>query len=109
MSNVLSLAISPCPNDTFIFDAMLHGKVDTEGLEFKLFFADVEELNRSAFNQKYDVTKLSFHAFAYVPEQYALLRSGSALGKNCGPLLISKKNMNEDEIDKARIAIPGKY
>lgn len=105
----LTLAISPCPNDTFIFDALLHHKIDTEGLDFKLVFADVEQLNQAAFKEEYDITKLSYHAYAYVSDKYILLRSGSALGTNCGPLLISKKELSEDSLKNASIAIPGKY
>ena len=105
----LTLAFSPCPNDTFIFDAMIHHKIDTEGLEFDVCFADVEQLNQSAFQQKFDITKLSYHAYAYVSEHYILLHSGSALGNNCGPLLISKKILNETEVEKSKICIPGKY
>nr|HPH89085.1 1,4-dihydroxy-6-naphthoate synthase [Chitinophagales bacterium] len=86
----LTLAISPCPNDTFIFDAMLHHKIDTEDLDFNLVFADVEQLNQAAFQQQFDITKLSYHAYAYVAENYVLMRSGSALGNNCGPMLIGK-------------------
>lgn len=105
----LTLAISPCPNDTFIFDALLHHKVDTEGLYFKLVFADVEQLNQAAFQQQYDITKLSYHAFAYVVDNYVLMHSGSALGNNCGPLLISKSELTEDEVNNGKICIPGKY
>ncbi|MDF3077858.1 MAG: 1,4-dihydroxy-6-naphthoate synthase [Sphingobacteriaceae bacterium] len=85
----LSLGFSPCPNDTFIFDALIHHKIDTEGLEFEVFFDDVETLNQKAFRGELDVTKLSFHAFAYVLDKYVLLDSGSALGFGVGPLLIS--------------------
>ncbi len=105
----LTLGFSPCPNDTFIFDAMVHGKIDTEGLEFEVIMADVEELNRLAFAGKLDITKLSYHAFAHLLDIYALLDSGSALGNNCGPLLIAKQAMNADQISNAKIAIPGKY
>jgi 1,4-dihydroxy-6-naphthoate synthase len=104
----LTLALSPCPNDTFIFDAMLHGKIDTEGLSFTPVFADVEKLNEAAKATQYDITKLSYHAFAYVSEGYALMRSGSALGNNCGPLLIAKSNLNDEQIIQSAIAIPGK-
>ena len=86
----LTLGFSPCPNDTFIFDALVHHKIDTEGLEFEVVFADVEQLNLWALEGKLDVTKLSFNAFTYCVEDYALLDSGSALGRNCGPLLIKK-------------------
>ena len=105
----LTLAISPCPNDTFIFDALLHKKIDTEGIDIDLVFADVEQLNQAAFQQKYDITKLSYHAYAYVSDYYVLLRSGSALGNNCGPMLIAKNELSEEEINESTICIPGKY
>lgn len=109
MMQTLTLAISPCPNDTFIFDALIHHKVDTEGLSFKLVFADVEQLNQAAFQQQFDITKLSYHAFAYASENYVLMRSGSALGNNCGPLLVSKELLSDEVINESRICIPGKY
>ena len=105
----LSLGFSPCPNDTFIFDAMIHGKIDTEGLSFRVVMEDVEALNQGAFRGDLDITKLSYHAYAYLTEQYVLLHSGSALGNNCGPLLIAKATMSPAEISQARVAIPGKY
>lgn len=105
----IEIGFSPCPNDTFIFDAMVHGRIDTEGLTFKVTMADVEELNRLAFANALHVTKLSFHAYAHVFERYILLNSGSALGSNCGPLLIAKQNFPQKEVDRLRIAIPGKY
>ncbi len=104
----LSIGFSPCPNDTFIFDAMLQGKIDTEGLEFEPFIADVEALNSRAFAAELDVTKLSYHAFAHLTDRYALLQAGSALGNQCGPLLIAKKPMSTAEVNRARIVIPGK-
>lgn len=104
----LTLGFSPCPNDTFIFDAMLHGKIDTEELDFEVFMEDVEALNRRAFAGELDITKLSYHAFAHLTDRYALLHAGSALGNNCGPLLIAKTPLSDDAINAARIAIPGK-
>ena len=104
----LSIGFSPCPNDTFIFDALLHGKIDTEGLAFEPIMEDVETLNRRAFAGELAVTKLSYHAFAHLTERYALLDAGSALGNNCGPLLIARQPMDQAEINAARIAIPGK-
>ena len=103
----LTLGSSPCPNDTFIFDAMLHHKIDTEGLEFEVVFSDIEELNKSAFQAKLDITKLSYYAFTHCVEDYILLDSGSALGNNCGPILIKKPNtiLTKD----SKIAIPGEY
>lgn len=112
----LTLGFSPCPNDTFIFDALIHKKIDTEGLTFKVFFDDVETLNQKALRGELDITKLSFHAFAYVAAQYALLDAGSALGFGVGPLLICKKenleNINsqlETEHCQLKTGIPGKY
>ncbi len=105
----LSLGFSPCPNDTFIFDALIHQKVDTEGLSFDLKIADVEELNRLAFEGALDITKLSYHALGHVLPTYILLNSGSALGNNCGPLLIGTHAWEPSAIDEATIAIPGKY
>ena len=105
----LSLGFSPCPNDTYIFDAMIHGKIDTEGLEFDVRLGDVEDLNQQAFAGNLDITKLSYHAYAYLTDIYCLLDAGSALGNNCGPLLIAKKPLSKAEIIAGKIAIPGKY
>ena len=105
----LTLGFSPCPNDTFIFDAMIHGKIDSEGLDFQVIMGDVEDLNQKAFRAELDITKLSYHAFAYLLPHYVLLDSGSALGNNCGPLLIAKKQLSADELSAMTVAIPGKY
>lgn len=105
----LSLGFSTCPNDTFIFDAMVNGRIDTEGLQFKLHLADVEELNQLAFSASLDITKVSYHAFAYLSETYQLLTAGSALGFGNGPLLISKHKLYPNELERLKIAIPGKY
>ena len=108
----LTLGFSPCPNDTFIFDALIHHKIDTEGLEFEVFFDDVETLNQKAFKGVLDVSKLSYHAFAYVTKQYALLDAGSALGFGVGPLLITKQAdiaAQKANIANLTIGIPGKY
>jgi len=112
----LTLGFSPCPNDTFIFDALIHHKIDTEGLEFEVYYDDVETLNQKALKGELNITKLSFHAFAYVANQYALLDAGSALGFGVGPLLISKNHF-QGENDPAlrnpdaglKVGIPGKY
>ena len=107
----LTLGFSPCPNDCFMFDAIVHRRIDLEGLEFDVRLADVEALNKDAFAGDADVTKLSFHAYAYCVSNYVLLDAGSALGRNCGPLLISKRPVSADEVagGHLRIAIPGKY
>ena len=83
----LSLGFSPCPNDCFMFDAIVNRRIDLEGLEFSVRMADVEALNRAAFAGEADVTKLSYHAYAHCADDYVLLDAGSALGRNCGPLL----------------------
>ena len=104
----LSIAYSPCPNDTFIFDALAHQKIDTEGLTFDIIHGDVETLNREAMDGKYDITKLSYHAFAYMSNQYQLLTAGSALGRGCGPLMISKDEIPRSKIEFCLIGIPGR-
>lgn len=104
----ITLGYSPCPNDCFIFDALVHHKIDTEGFTFSVIMEDVEALNQRAFKQELDVTKLSYHALAYLTDEYALLNSGSALGFNCGPLLVKAKNKEIPDLNQAKIAIPGK-
>ena len=104
----LSLGFSPCPNDTYIFDALAHQKIDTEGLEFDIVFADVETLNNNAHHEDLDITKLSYHAYAYMSRNYQLLTSGSALGRGCGPLLISKGEIPRSKIEFCLVGIPGK-
>jgi len=103
----LSLGFSPCPNDTFIFDALVHGRIDTEGLQFDVRLGDVEELNRLAFTGKLDVTKLSYHAFGHLTETYALLNAGSALGRGVGPLLVTADQQLADNF-RARPQVQGK-
>ena len=107
----LTLGFSPCPNDCFMFDAIVNERIDLEGLSFTTHLADVEALNRETFAGSADVTKLSYHAYAYVRRDYALLTAGSALGRNCGPLLISARPITADEVRGGglRIAIPGVY
>jgi 1,4-dihydroxy-6-naphthoate synthase len=108
MKHKLTLGFSPCPNDTFIFDAIVNGRIDLGDFEVEVVLADVEELNRMALEGKLDVTKISYNAFAYVHNRYQLLNAGSALGNNCGPLLIAKKQLSEEELKNASISIPGK-
>lgn len=105
----LTLGFSPCPNDTFIFDAMVHGRIDTEGLEFDYHLADVEELNRNAFAGLSDITKISSFAYAFAAKDYQILDSGGAMGYRNGPLLIARKKINLAELKDMRIAIPGKH
>ena len=106
----LTLGFSPCPNDTFIFDALVNKKIDTEGVEFDVVLEDVETLNKWSFEEKLDITKLSYPAFFQNLDKYVLLNSGAALGKGVGPLLISKQNIQHSTFNfqQATIALPGK-
>jgi 1,4-dihydroxy-6-naphthoate synthase len=104
----LTLGFSPCPNDTFIFDALIHHKIDTEGLDFDVVFDDVETLNQKAFNAELDITKLSYHAYGYAIKDYVLLDAGSALGFGVGPVLICKNELDLTK-ENLKVGIPGKY
>jgi 1,4-dihydroxy-6-naphthoate synthase len=103
----LKLGFSTCPNDTFIFDAMVHHKIDTEGIEFEYFMGDVEELNKMAFSGAAHITKISFNAFTKLANDYVLLDSGAALGENCGPLIIAASDFPVEELNNKKIAVPG--
>jgi 1,4-dihydroxy-6-naphthoate synthase len=103
----LTFAFSPCPNDTYMFEPMVNRRIDLHGFEFTYVLEDVENLNKSAINGLYDITKLSFNAFTRLSDSYQLLTSGSALGNKCGPLLISKTPFGLESVEKIRIAVPG--
>jgi len=103
----LSLGYSPCPNDTFIFYALVHGKIDTGGLKFKEILLDVETLNLSAMKRELDITKVSYNAFGNLRDDYCLLRSGGALGRGCGPLVVASKECEMKDLKGKTIAIPG--
>jgi len=103
----IDIAFSPCPNDTFIFHALIHGCIDTAQFRFTPHIADVEELNTLAFRGTCAVTKLSFYAYLLLKDRYELLDAGSALGYGCGPLLVAGKPLTS--IQDARIAVPGRY
>jgi 1,4-dihydroxy-6-naphthoate synthase len=109
MATKLTFGFSPCPNDTFIFDALVNKKIDTEGLVFDAVLEDVETLNQWAMQGKLDISKLSFPAFFQSLDKYVLLNSGSALGKAVGPLLVSKENIQFSifNIQYSTIALPG--
>jgi 1,4-dihydroxy-6-naphthoate synthase len=103
----LTLGFSPCPNDTFIFDALVNKKIDTQGFDFDVVLEDVQTLNNWANEGRLDVSKLSFPAFFNNADQYACLSAGSALGKGVGPLLIAKTMVNVPDVAHCRIATPG--
>ena len=105
----LPLGFSPCPNDTFMFYPLVHGLVDTAGLTFRERLEDVETLNRLALAGDLDVTKVSYHALGHIRDRYALLRSGSALGRGCGPLLVAREDIDPVNLRGRRIAVPGQY
>lgn len=105
----LTLGFSPCPNDTFIFDALVNGKLDTGDVTFEVILEDVETLNRLAMAKTLDITKLSYGVLPLVIKDYITLNSGSALGSGVGPLLIATKDIPRAEIDKCIIAIPGEH
>ncbi|MEP6646127.1 MAG: 1,4-dihydroxy-6-naphthoate synthase [Saprospiraceae bacterium] len=105
----LTLGFSPCPNDTFMFAAMVNGWIDTKGYSFTVMMEDVETLNEWAAASRLDVTKMSFHRSLSLADQYTLLRSGAALGNGCGPLLIAKANKTKEEILNGPVLLPGKW
>ena len=107
MNQNLTLAYSTCPNDTFIFHAMTHGLLDCKGYEFKTTLEDVETLNKRAENSEYDISKLSFAAIGRLRENYGLLRSGAALGRGCGPLIIARPGFDIKNLGVSPIAVPG--
>jgi 1,4-dihydroxy-6-naphthoate synthase len=104
----LTLGYSPCPNDTFIFNALVHGIVRADGLRFSERLEDVETLNRLAAGAELDVTKISYGAAPSLLRDYVLLRSGGALGRGCGPLIVARRELSRDDLRTARIAIPGR-
>ena len=106
MPPLLSLGISPCPNDTFIFDALVHKRIPLP-CDFDLFMADVEDLNTKARSGHLDITKLSLAALVQVLDAYWILDAGAALGRGCGPLVVSNKTLTPEELSTASIAIPG--
>lgn len=108
-NRLLTLGFSPCPNDTFIFHALIKGAVKIEGIEFEERLLDVEQLNQLALSAALDVTKVSFHLYGHIRNNYTLLPSGAALGRGCGPLLISKSDCSIDSLRNKAVALPGRY
>ncbi len=107
MKKKLTLAYSTCPNDTYIFYGLAHQKIDTQGLSFSITLNDVEHLNQEAQRGLVDISKLSFAAIGHLMETYGLLRSGVALGKGCGPLIVARKGTNLNNLKSGKIAVPG--
>jgi 1,4-dihydroxy-6-naphthoate synthase len=104
----LRIGLSPCPNDTFIFHALLHGLVETGGVTFEPVMEDVESLNERMLRGDLDMTKASFAAFAHARETYAAIRTGGALGRGNGPLVVSRKPLKPYELAAGRVLLPGR-
>jgi 1,4-dihydroxy-6-naphthoate synthase len=109
MRKTLSIGYSPCPNDTFIFYALMHGKAGSIKYRFDQIFEDVETLNVMAMEEKLDITKISYHALGHVMDEYCLLRSGGALGRGCGPLVVARQPCDMRDLAGKRIAVPGRF
>lgn len=103
----ITLGFSPCPNDTFMFAALVNGWIDTHGLQFDVRMDDVETLNQWAGENRLQVTKMSFHRSLSLNTTYTLLSSGAALGNGCGPLVIAKNTLSREEIIHGQVALPG--
>jgi 1,4-dihydroxy-6-naphthoate synthase len=105
----LTLGFSPCPNDTFIFYALVHGAIPAGGLTFRERLEDVESLNQLVLGRLLDMSKISFHLLGHIRDDYALLRSGGALGRGCGPLVVARERFDPGELRGKRVAIPGRH
>jgi 1,4-dihydroxy-6-naphthoate synthase len=103
----IQFAFSPCPNDTFMFEPIYNKRIDLKGIEFEVIMEDVEYLNKAAQRRAFHLTKLSYNAFAGLTEHYQMLDSGSALGRGCGPLVISMNELTPGDLYNAKIAVPG--
>ena len=108
-TRTLSLGFSPCPNDTFIFDALVHGRVACAGLGFSERLEDVETLNSLALSGVLDVSKVSYHLLGRILKDYLLLDSGGALGRGCGPLLVAREPLDTASLAGRKIALPGRF
>lgn len=105
----LTLGYSPCPNDTFLFYPLVHGCIAGNRYKFIERLEDVETLNHLAMDEALDICKVSYHAFAHIREKYVLLRSGGAMGRGCGPLVVSKRMLEPDQLKGKKIAVPGQF
>jgi 1,4-dihydroxy-6-naphthoate synthase len=102
-----TLGFSPCPNDTFIFDALVNGKIDTGNFNFEVIMEDVETLNRMALSEELDISKISYGVLSRILPLYKVLNAGSALGMGVGPLLVTSRPTTTGEINDMSVAIPG--
>jgi len=109
MAKELTFGYSPCPNDTYMFNAIAHGAVGVDGYKIQPVLHDIETLNGMAMDAVLDVTKLSFYAWLEVKDRYQLLDSGAAMGFGCGPVLIARKQLTQAEIHRCRVVLPGRW
>ncbi|TAN37806.1 MAG: 1,4-dihydroxy-6-naphthoate synthase [Verrucomicrobia bacterium] len=103
----LTMAYSPCPNDTFMFQDVAAGQLARHGYDVAVHLYDVETLNRKALEGAFDVTKISFHAYLLVRQHYQLLNCGAALGFGCGPLVVARAPLQHADMARVRVAVPG--
>ncbi len=109
LKHKISLGFSPCPNDTFIFDALVNNKLDTKAIVFDKVVEDVESLNNIAIKGEIDMIKVSYAVYPDIADRYCILTAGSALGYNCGPLIVAASFMDDKRLSQSNIAIPGIY
>ncbi len=107
--DVLTFGYSPCPNDTYLFYGLAHGRAGTSRARFRVELHDVETLNLKAREAHYDLTKISIHAICHVLKDYVLLNSGGAMGKGCGPLVVSAGKLTPEQLSGIPVAIPGEF
>lgn len=105
----LNFAYSPCPNDTFSFYGIASGRILPEGFSLKVHHHDIETLNQFALSGRYEVTKMSFHAWLQLAGRYRLLRAGNALGFGCGPVLVARRKFAPADLPGLRVVLPGEH
>ncbi len=109
MATNITIGFSPCPNDTYMFAALINGWIDTHGIKFIPKMADIETLNEWAESSMLNITKMSFNRFYNLETKYQMLSSGAALGRGCGPILIGSKKLDLTEMPQASVALPGQW
>lgn len=109
MTDRLTFGFSPCPNDTYIFCGIAEGLIPVKGLSFEFTIDDVETLNQLAIDNRLQVSKVSCHAYFYLRDRYVFLRHGSAIGKGCGPLLVTKTHLELNQLEDKKVAVPGRF
>src|SRR3954471_24712649 len=106
-TRTITVAHSPDSDDAFMFYGLATNKIDTGDIRFEHTLEDIQSLNEKATRGVYDVTAVSFHAYAYVSDRYALLPHGASIGENYGPIVVSREHHSPADISKLKIAVPG--